>query len=229
MLQAGYICTMSAQSQKPSLFPVDFLAGMSEGLVLPLAACIIALSFFDGSPLPAMVTGIAVALPGALVFGWARYSGELEEIQHKHPEHGLEEAEKELALLQHIGIDATLTEAMKAEMEQERALWLKEIQEHKLGWEQQDKKRAFRGAMHTAAGFFTGGILVAIPFISVTPERTSLLIPLVWAFVCLGILGWIKGRVTGRSPVGTAAMSSLRGVAITLVAGLVAWAVHHMK
>ncbi len=86
---------------------------MSEGLVLPLAACIIAAWLSAPPVFTAIGAGMVIALAGALVFGWARYAGEREEIRHKHPELGLEEAEKELALLKKIGIDVDLTENMK--------------------------------------------------------------------------------------------------------------------
>ena len=94
LLQGGYICSMSPQSQTRSLFLINVITGISDGLVLPLAACIIALPFFTGQSLMTAGTGVVLALLGALVFGWARYAGEQEEIHHKHPELGLEEAER---------------------------------------------------------------------------------------------------------------------------------------
>lgn len=220
---------MSLESPTRSLFLINFITGISDGLVLPLAACMIALPFFGGRPLMIAATGVVLALLGASVFGWARYKGEEEEIHHKHPELGLEEAERELALLKNIGIDDALTESMKVEMEQERALWLKEIRENELGWEQHDKKRACRSAIDTAAGFFTGGILVALPFAVVSQDLLSLLIPLVWALLCMVLQGWLKGRITGRNPAGAAMLSGLRGVAIMIIAGLLAWIIFRLQ
>ena len=224
-----YICTMPVQTQQKSLFLVNFLTGISDGLVLPLAACIIALPFFLGSPVMLTGTGLAVGLFGALVFAWARYSGEQEEIHHKHPEHGLEEAQREIDLLRHIGIDDVLTETMKTEMARERVLWLKEVQDNELGWEQQDKQRARYAALHTGLGFLAGAVLVTAPFALVNPAIVSAIIPLLWILLCLLLLGWYKGKVTDRNPVHAAVFSALRGLVIIVIAGAIAWIVSRLR
>lgn len=220
---------MPVQTQPQSLFLVNFLTGISDGLVLPLAACIIALPFFMGQPAMLGGTGMVIGLFGALIFAWARYSGEQEEIHHKHPEHGLEEAQREINLLRHIGIDDALTEAMKTEMEQERALWLKEVQDNELGWEQQDKSRARRAALHTGLGFFAGAVLVTAPFALVNRAVVSAIIPLLWILLCLLLLGWYRGKVTGRDPVRAAVLSALRGLVIIVIAGAIAWVVTRLR
>lgn len=202
---------------------------MSDGLVLPLAACIVGLAWELEHPFVAVIAGVVVALAGALAFGWARYAGEREEISHNHPQLGLEEAERELALLKTIGIDDALTAGMKAEMEQERALWLKEIAEHELGWEHYDARRARLAAVHTALGFITGGIMVSLPFVIYNGTWASLVPPLCWSLCCLLVLGWGKGRFTGRPPVAAALLSAARGLAIAGVAGLIAWAVTQLR
>ncbi len=213
----------------PSLFPIDFITGISDGLILPLAACIIALPFADERPLAPVAAGLTFALIGACAFAWALYAGEREEIGHKHPELGRAEAEKELALLQKIGIDEGLTAGMKAEMARERELWLREVQEHQLGWEQADSTRAWRGALHTALGFLTGGILVSAPFLYFQSFAVSLAAPLCWALCCLWVTGWSKGKLTGRPGRLTALISAARGLIMMLVAGGIAWAVMQMQ
>jgi VIT1/CCC1 family predicted Fe2+/Mn2+ transporter len=220
---------MPVQTQQKSLFLVNFLTGISDGLVLPLAACIIAIPFFSGQPAMLSGTGLVTGLFGALVFAWARYSGEREEIHHKHPELGLEEAQREINLLRNIGIDDALTEAMKAEMEQERALWLKEVQDNELGWEQLDEKRARHAALHTGLGFFAGAVLVAVPFTLVNRALMSAIIPLLWILLCLLLLGWYKGKVTDRDPVRAAVFSALRGLVIVMIAGGIAWVVSRLR
>ncbi len=224
-----YICTMPVQPQRKSLFLINFLTGISDGLVLPLAACILALPFFMERPVIVIGIGLTTGFFGALVFGWARYSGEQEEILHKHPELGLEEAQREINLLRNIGIDDSLTEEMKAEMEQERKLWLKEVEENELGWEQQDKNRARRSAMHTGLGFFAGAVLVAVPFALVNRAPVSAVIPLLWILLCLFLLGWYKARLTGRKPLAAAAISGLRGLVIVVITGTIAWVISRMQ
>lgn len=220
---------MPAARYTASLFPVDFITGLSDGLILPLAACMIALPFAQERVLAPVVAGLAVGLAGACAFGWARYAGEREEIDHKHPQLGLEEAERELSLLKAIGIDDGLTESMKAEMARERELWLREVQEHELGWEQADDARARRGALHTATGFLTGAVLVSAPFLLVHTFSLSLAGPLCWALFCLLVTGWCKGRLTGRPKIITAIVGAARGLTIMTVAAAITWAVIQLQ
>lgn len=193
----NYICVMPNEFTRSHLFLVNFLTGISDGLVLPFIACIIAYPFFR-EPGLLFFTGFIVAFTGAVVFGLARYFGEREEIHHHHPQLAHEDAEREEALMRHIGIADELTEDMKNQMAAERSLWLQEVQENEMGWERQDKKRALTGAVHTGAGFLLGGILACAPVYILLIQEALYYLPVMIMLLLLLAFDVLKARVTGQ-------------------------------
>ena len=161
--------------------------------------------------------GIIVALAGALVFGLARFFGEREEIKHNHPQMAADEAMKETALMNAIGIDKELTLEMQTQMEQERALWLKEVQDNDMGWELYDNKRAIRSGMQTGFGFLAGGILVCLPFAFIQGEVMGLMIPATFYLALLFAFGWIKGKLSRSNPLKSALYKSAKGFVILIL------------
>jgi VIT1/CCC1 family predicted Fe2+/Mn2+ transporter len=203
---------------KNSLSLINFTAGISDGLILPFASCIIASAHFIHAPWKLFGIGFVIALAGALVFGLARFFGEREEIKHNHPQMAAAEAEKETELMNAIGIDKELTLDMQVQMEQERALWLKEVRENDMGWEQYDNKRAIRSGLQTGLGFLAGGILVCLPFAVIQDEIMSLIIPCVFYLTLLFAFGWIKGKLTNTNPLRSALYKSSKGFVILALA-----------
>ncbi len=208
---------MEAQTRQ-SLFAINFITGLSDGLSLSFAACIIAMPFCMANLWLTAWAGTGVALIGAIAFGMARFLGEKEEISHRHPELALEEADEEIALMQAIGIDPGLTQDMKAQMESERALWLKEIQEHELGWESYDSSRARKSGWQTAAGFLLGGVLVSLLFAGIADAWGSLYKAIPFILLLFYGLGWYKGNLTGKPAGRMAAYQLVMGLAVALAA-----------
>lgn len=179
-----------------NLFPVNFLTGMSDGLFLPFAAGIVASAMSGGRSALSLAVPALFSLGGALVYGLARYFGEREEILHHHPGLPGNELDKEQAMMQAVGIDPGLADDIRPQLEAERSLWLKEVQEHGMGWERPDKRRALRGGLHTALGFLTGGLCAG--FYAYMPGGAFL--PAVAMFVATaGMMGYARGLVTGKS------------------------------
>lgn len=192
----GYICSMSARPSKTNLFVINFITGMSDGLILPFVACIIAYPVW---PQYLFGVNLAVSLTGGLAFGLARYWGEQAEIRHNHPQHRTkEDADKEKAFLQDLGLTEALTEEMKVLVEQDKSLWLKEIKENNLGWETYDKNRAVRSGWHTAAGFVLAGIWVGLPFCLMPEDYRYLALPSVFYLCLVAGFGWMKGKLLGK-------------------------------
>lgn len=197
---------MPKRLKATSLFWVNFFTGISDGLVLPFVACTLAFPFFLPQAEYISLTGIIASLAGALVFGLARYFGELSEIVHHHPRLSLEESAKERALMHHIGIDPGLSRGMELEMDNEKRQWLDEVEEHDLGWEYLDKPRARRGALQTGLGFLCAGLLVQIPvrfflqaYITYRIPTFIEVLPYCFApLVALFIFGGCKAVYTGR-------------------------------
>lgn len=221
----NYICGMPTQTHTTSLFPVNFITGVSDGLVLPFAACTIA--YPHGMDTYGLIgIGIAVTLIGGAAYGLARFFGEREEIRHHHPQIALKEAEKEAELMTAIGIDKELTSDMQARMEAERASWLKEVEENEMGWNKYDTGRAVKSGLHTASGFLSGGLFICLPFL-LFPAYPWLL--LVWAVTTYAIFGKIRAFVTQDHRTTSYLAYLLKSIGMIAIACIIAFASDKMR
>jgi VIT1/CCC1 family predicted Fe2+/Mn2+ transporter len=221
--QVRYICFMSQQESASSLSHVNFITGMSDGLLLPYGVCLVLMPLFAASFEKSMAIGFVCLTIGAVVFGWARFSGEKNEIHHNHPALAAEDAEKEKELMLQIGIEEKLTDDMQAQMTAERALWLKEITENKMGWEKADNKRAFKSALQTAFGFLLGGGSI---FGALYISLRLMQLPMVFIFEALLLLiifGAIKGGLVGKSLFKITSLQLLLGLGITVSAIVISY------
>jgi VIT1/CCC1 family predicted Fe2+/Mn2+ transporter len=162
-----------------------------------------------------------VALIGGFAYGAARFFGEREEIKHNHPQLAFHEAEKEAELMNAIGIDTELTSDMQAQMEQERKMWLNEVEDNEMGWEHYDESRALKSGVQTAFGFFIGGLTVCLPFCFSNSDLLYLIFPCVYYLVLLFLFGWIKGKILGIKPLRTALQLASRGFILLVFAIIV--------
>jgi|GEM_PF-1042534 len=196
---------MNQNPQHP-LGIINFITGIFDGFILSSMTCILAFPFFKDTPIFIPLTGFIVSILGALIYGFSRYFGEINEIEHHHPELSKAEIEKEYALLKHIGIEDQLNDEMQLKMEEERILWLNEVVEYNLGWETENKERAKKSGFQTGLGFLSAGLISVIcvflmlPFSDFNefPLKEALLfwiIPLLLLF----IFGGIKARYLGKS------------------------------
>lgn len=185
---------------RKSLSIINFITGSSDGLKLPLAACIILIALFPGQPLHLVLgAGILVALAGAVVFGLARFLGEREEISHRHPDLAAAEEAKEEAMMAAIDIDPGLTKSMMAGMAQEKQLWLKEIRENNMGWEDYDPGRAGRSGLHTALGFFCGGCIHCCLFLYLYGVAQLPVMAGISSAIVFFAFGAVKARILQRN------------------------------
>lgn len=145
------------------LFWVHFITGFGDGLLLPLTATLL-LACFTPIALGPVTAGLLITLLGALVFGWARYAGEYNEIRQHHPEHSRSEMERENALLHYIGIEKELIDTMQVDRDQEKEQWRTQLRENGMDWEKLNRSRALSGGLQTAAGFLCAGVLCLAPF-----------------------------------------------------------------
>lgn len=214
-----------------SLFWVNFFTGITDGLVLPVVACILAFPFFPVRTAAIACVGIVVSILGSVAFGLARYFGELSEILHHHPRLSHDESMKEQALMRHIGIDADLSGTMGSQMDNEKQQWLEEVRENNLGWERLDKARAGYSALQTGIGFLCAGTLSQLPVsmflkahvVYTIPGLPELLPYFIFPLVALFMVGGWKAVYTGRKFTAGAIFTLAYGLLVFALAVFIAW------
>jgi len=216
---------MTTSKPKSSLSLVNFITGMSDGMLMPYGICLVLMPLFAVSFSHILLVASIVLILGALVFGWARYSGEKTEIEHHHPQLASEEAAKEKELMLAIGIDRILTDDMQSQMEEERNLWLREVLENEMGWERKDNFRALKSALETASGFFIGGAFIFIAlFISLHVWRQPFWF-IVLALLLVVVFGMFKGFLVGKSVLTITSIQLLLALGITASAFVISYVI----
>jgi VIT1/CCC1 family predicted Fe2+/Mn2+ transporter len=200
---------MQPDKKKSSLPTINFFTGASDGILLPFWLCIVLFAVFQDRISVILFIGLLLSFIGAVIFGLARALGEKNEIRHHHPQLSILEGEKEQGLLQHIGIETSLRMDMKVKMEEEKALWLKEIKENNLGWEKESPERAAIAGFQTAVGFLAGACLMLLPvyvliksgvlILSPHPAVFSIIVLFLWPLICLFIFSGYKSNYIGLS------------------------------
>lgn len=153
-----YICPMATGNSKRDLRLANFFTGVGDGLIIPFIVGMLAFALTNQSYMALFALSLSMII-GALSFGFARYFGEVAEIEHNHPTLSTSESEKEQFMMEYIGIDPALQMEMKEEMAHEKDFWLKEIRDNQLDWETINKKRALKGGWQTGFSFLSGSLL----------------------------------------------------------------------
>jgi len=200
---------MQSDLKKSSLSMINFLTGVSDGILLPFWLCVVIFTVFPNKISVILFIGLVISFIGAIIFGLARSLGENDEIRHHHPLLSRIEREKEQNLLQHIGIEESLRLDMKAKIDAEKSLWLKEIKENNLGWEKENPDRAALAGLQTGMGFFVGACLILIPvyilvvavllILDPQPAVFSVVLLFLWPLLCLFIFNSYKSKYIGLS------------------------------
>jgi VIT1/CCC1 family predicted Fe2+/Mn2+ transporter len=202
---------------RSSLSVVNYITGISDGLLLPIIPCAL-LSLYFGEGLSEIFAWFAItACLGAFVYGFARYSGEKNEIEHNHPSIAKKESQKDAERLRHIGIDETLVNEMMQQVKKEQESWLKEIRENDMDWETLDLKRARRSGLQTGLGFLMGAFLIALPFLLLILNISGLTFFLLTEFLIMGLFGWLKGKYIQKNPFSLAVTQIILGFSVLIV------------
>jgi VIT1/CCC1 family predicted Fe2+/Mn2+ transporter len=216
--QESYICFMT--KPKTSLSIVNYITGISDGMLLPIIPCTLTTLFWGNTSREAFIWFNLATCVGALAYGFARFIGEKEEIKHNHPDITKQELLQDERRLKHIGIDEGIVNDMMKQVEQEQDLWLKEVRENDLGWEHLDLRRAQKSGIQTGCGFLAGAYIVALPFLLFSLNANTIVPFILTEFGLMFLFGWIKGKYIYNSPLRSAAFQLLKGVLIFLILAL---------
>jgi len=217
---ACYICFMLRKGYFSPLAPVNFMAGLSDGLILPVIPFALLLIRF-GNTVPGFLSAILfLAACGGMAYGLARYLGEKEEIRHHHPELAGNELEKDALRLKQIGIDESLAAGIMQQVDREQMQWLQEINENNMDWTLPDAARARYSGWQTGLGFAAGTVLALVPFLLLHLERYGILLFLAVMLTSWGLMGWVKGAWIGKNRVTQAGAQVTKGLLMLILLAL---------
>lgn len=223
----AYLCLMRTVSAKRDLIYANFFTGLGDGLIVPFIVGMLTFAFSNQSGRSLLLLLIA-AIVGGLVFGFARYFGELEEIEHNHPYFSEMESARELAMMEYLGIDSELRVEMKEKMAEEKNYWMEEIQENQLDWDAVNRNRSLKGGIQTGISFLIGGIISLVIFYFsqiyfLVFSVNFFLSTAVPVLALAAVIGGCKALFTGRPFVKGAFFNLVYGIFSLTMPAIIAW------
>jgi vacuolar iron transporter family protein len=198
----------------------DVVIGMSDGLTVPFALAA-GLSGTVHSTQIVVIAGLAEIAAGSIAMGLGGYLAARTDRDHYLSEREREfretvelpekETEEVADVFRSYGMpDADLAPVVKA-ICSDRKRWVDFMMRFELGFEEPDPKRARNSAATIAISYVLGGLVPLAPYILVNQLYRALSVSVGVTLVALFIFGYVKGKLTGISP--------LRGGVQTVIIG----------
>jgi VIT1/CCC1 family predicted Fe2+/Mn2+ transporter len=198
----------------------DVVIGMSDGLTVPFALAA-GLSGTVHSTQIVVIAGLAEIAAGSIAMGLGGYLAARTDRDHYLSEREREmretvelpekETEEVADVFRGYGMpEADLAPVVKA-ICSDRKRWVDFMMRFELGFEEPDPKRARNSAATIAISYVLGGLVPLAPYVLIGELYRALTLSVGVTLVALFIFGYVKGSMTGISP--------LRGGLQTVIIG----------
>jgi vacuolar iron transporter family protein len=198
----------------------DVVIGMADGLTVPFALAA-GLSGTVHSTEIVVIAGLAEIAAGSIAMGLGGYLAARTDRDHYLSEREREfretvelpekETEEVADVFRGYGMpEADLAPVVKAICSDQKR-WVDFMMRFELGFEEPDPKRARNSAATIAVSYVLGGLVPLAPYILISDLYRALSISVGVTLVALFIFGYVKGQLTGISP--------LRGGLQTVIIG----------
>jgi vacuolar iron transporter family protein len=198
----------------------DVVIGMSDGLTVPFALAA-GLSGTVHSTQIVVIAGLAEIAAGSIAMGLGGYLAARTDRDHYLSEREREmretvelpekETEEVADVFRGYGMpDEDLAPVVKA-ICSDRKRWVDFMMRFELGFEEPDPKRARNSAATIAVSYVLGGLVPLAPYVLVGELYRALSLSVGVTLVALFVFGYVKGKMTGISP--------LRGGLQTVIIG----------
>ena len=198
----------------------DVVIGMSDGLTVPFALAA-GLSGTVHSTQIVVIAGLAEIAAGSIAMGLGGYLAARTDRDHylsereREMRETVELPEKETEEVADVFRGYGMPEADVAPVVRaicsDRKRWVDFMMRFELGFEEPDPKRARNSAATIAVSYVLGGLVPLAPYVLVSELYRALSLSVGVTLVALFIFGYVKGRMTGISP--------LRGGLQTVIIG----------
>lgn len=204
-----------------SAFIRDVVIGMSDGLTVPFALAAGLSGAVDSNSI-IITAGIAEVVAGSIAMGLGGYLAGKMEVEHYDSELSREyleieripEMEKQEVkdVFAEYGISTKLQNEIAEELSQNKDKWVEFMMRFELGMEKPSPKRATQSALTIGLAYVFGGIVPLVAyFVTATPLQ-GLQFSSVITVVFLFVFGYVKTKLTGKSPLTGALKTVLIGV-----------------
>jgi VIT1/CCC1 family predicted Fe2+/Mn2+ transporter len=198
----------------------DVVIGMSDGLTVPFALAA-GLSGTVHSTQIVVIAGLAEIAAGSIAMGLGGYLAARTDRDHYLSEREREmretvdlpekETEEVADVFRSYGMpEVDLAPVVKA-ICSDRKRWVDFMMRFELGFEEPDPKRARNSAATIAVSYVLGGLVPLAPYVLVGELYRALSLSVGVTLVALFVFGYVKGKMTGISP--------LRGGLQTVIIG----------
>jgi VIT1/CCC1 family predicted Fe2+/Mn2+ transporter len=198
----------------------DIVIGMSDGLTVPFALAA-GLTGAVASAGIVVTAGLAEIAAGSIAMGLGGYLAARSDAEHYNSEREREVREvnevpaDERAEVADVFRGYGLTDEQIAPVigafENNPRAWVDFMMRFELGLEAPDPSRARRSAITIAASYVAGGLVPLGPYILMHDLHKALVASVALTLAALFVFGFVKGRYTGRGPLGSALETTLVG------------------
>src|SRR5215469_9262333 len=211
----------------------DAVIGMSDGLTVPFALAA-GLSGAGQSTAIVVVAGLAEIAAGSIAMGLGGYLAARTDRDHYFSEREREmretvelpekETEEVADVFRGYGMsEEDMAPVVKAICSDQKR-WVDFMMKFELGFDEPDPKRARNSAVTIAASYILGGMVPLAPYIFIANLEQALSVSVIVTLIALFIFGYVKGKMTGISPLrGGLQTVIIGGLASAAAFGLAKW------
>lgn len=211
----------------------DVVIGMSDGLTVPFA---LAAGLSGAVPQTSIivVAGLAEIAAGSIAMGLGGYLAARTDRDHYESEREREiretvelpekERDEVAEVFRGYGMSEQDLAPVVTAICSDQKHWVDFMMKFELGFEEPEPKRARNSAITIALSYILGGLVPLAPYIMISDLTSALEASVAVTLVALFIFGYVKGKMTGISPVrGGLQTVVIGGLASAAAFGLAKW------
>jgi len=189
----------------------DVVIGMSDGLTVPFALAAGLTGTMAATSKLVVIAGLAEIAAGSIAMGLGGYLAARTDRDHYESERQREiretvelpekETEEVADVFRGYGMsEADLQPVVKAICADQKR-WVDFMMRFELGFEEPDPLRARNSAITIALAYILGGMVPLSSYMMVDNLHVALRISVAVTLVALFVFGYVKGRLTGLTPI----------------------------
>ena len=198
----------------------DIVIGMADGLTVPFALAAGLTGAVSVTRL-IVLAGSAEIAAGSIAMGLGGYLAAKGDASHYESERQREEREivervqdeeREIyEIFSNYGVSEEESTPVLNALKRKPQAWVDFMMRFELGLERPEPQRARNSAATIATSYIVGGLIPLAPYIFLHNVYSALMWSVIITIAALAVFGFIKGRVTGISPLRSAMQTTLTG------------------